>query len=645
MRETFIALLFSTALLMPSNLKAEHDLDALLSLDLDALSNVTVSVASKREEKISAAPSVVNVITAKEIEMFGARNLIDVLNRATSIQFTNSLLFANNTLSLRGQNVQHYSNRMLFLINGRPFRDSLTGGQNMPLFMGFPISQIEKIEIIRGPGSVLYGSNAFSGVVDIITKTPEIGESFSASTSYGSDQYFSTEFSATKAGKDWNMMGATKTQNSNDGWGMNIVDATNTAGVVRRDDSDHSFTGVLNYKNFTMNVFNGNVDQNGVLTSLPADKFINHHWFVDTGYEHEISDDWSANINATYNRVTFTDTGNSSRQYSNDIITELMLTGKLADNVNLLLGANYENQDGKTAGEARFYHAQSFGSYSQIDYKPVDWLKLVAGVQMNKPDGIKKDFSPRLAAIVNFNEHWGAKLMYGQAFRPGYAVETAIDLPGIIIGNYSLEPEKIATTEAQVYYHSNMFDGSVTAYHSETSDNIGRVAAVGGGSTVDNLCKTSFQGIELEGKRRMGNGWQVQGSATYQTNETDHGEEDATFTPNLMAKLGVSYESQRGYTLGIFDNYFGAPTPVREVNPNVLENNPDPDSYHLVTANMVFDLPKLLDKKNLPPITASLYIDNVLDEDIYYPEYNRKNINSFPIHSGRAFYGKIQISF
>jgi len=52
-----------------------------------------------------------------------------------------------------------------------------------------------------------------------------------------------------------------------------------------------------------------------------------------------------------------------------------------------------------------------------------DWLKLVAGMQMNKPEDIKNDFSPRLGAILNFNNHWGAKLLYGEAFRSGNGTE------------------------------------------------------------------------------------------------------------------------------------------------------------------------------------------------------------------------------
>ena len=56
------------------------------------------------------------------------------------------------------------------LLNGRPVRESMEGGITSEMFESFPIGIIERIEVVRGPGSVLYGSDAFSGVINIITE-------------------------------------------------------------------------------------------------------------------------------------------------------------------------------------------------------------------------------------------------------------------------------------------------------------------------------------------------------------------------------------------------------------------------------------------------------------------------------------------
>ena len=70
-----------------------------------------------------------------------------------------------NVINIRCQGLQHENNHVLLLINGRPFRESAGQGFVASFLAGFPIDLVDSIEIIRGPGSVLYGSSAFAGEV------------------------------------------------------------------------------------------------------------------------------------------------------------------------------------------------------------------------------------------------------------------------------------------------------------------------------------------------------------------------------------------------------------------------------------------------------------------------------------------------
>ncbi|MEX2092988.1 MAG: Plug domain-containing protein, partial [Pirellulales bacterium] len=138
------------------------DLDSLLDMadkNPEGLGKVNVATpsdpivegVSKKEEPLSESPGIVDVITAEDIEQFGAKNLFEVINWATSVYTTGSFLFPRNNVSIRGNLIKHEDNHVLVLINGRPFRDSTLGGVNLSIYTAFPIDTIERVEVIRGP--------------------------------------------------------------------------------------------------------------------------------------------------------------------------------------------------------------------------------------------------------------------------------------------------------------------------------------------------------------------------------------------------------------------------------------------------------------------------------------------------------------
>ena len=147
---------------------SEQEFNDLLEMDIEEL--ITISIASKREESIENAPGVISIITSDEIKLFGAQNLRDILNRQTNMLVVGSHLFPDNQVSLRAALSAIEDNQVLYLLNGRPFTNTLGGGVHMDIYFNFPIDIIDQIEIIRGPGSVLYGTNAFTGIINIKTK-------------------------------------------------------------------------------------------------------------------------------------------------------------------------------------------------------------------------------------------------------------------------------------------------------------------------------------------------------------------------------------------------------------------------------------------------------------------------------------------
>jgi outer membrane receptor for ferrienterochelin and colicin len=290
------------------------------------------------------------------------------------------------------------------------------------------------------------------------------------------------------------------------------------------------------------------------------------------------------------------------------------------------------------------YSSYRYSLYAQGDYSPRDDHKFVAGFQTNKVEGLNPDTSPRLGYIHQFNHRWGSKLLYGEAFRSAAGTEQLLPAgSGGVIGSDSLDPEKIKTLEAQLFYSTTGFFAAITLFRSKISDVIDRVQISPGVSQFINVPgRIDSKGIELESKIVFTKNTHFVGSATYQENKNEDGDPE-TPTPQFMFKLGINHNVRPGFAIGIFDNYFADPERPDSLTFPPTSGNPDPVNYHLLTAQMVINVPRLLASKFAPDMTFYFYADNLLDEDIYYPEINNNTINSIPIYSGRAFYGTVEI--
>jgi outer membrane receptor protein involved in Fe transport len=145
----------------------------LFSMDLESLLTLKVTTASKFSEKLSDAPGVMEVVTKDELRRFGGMTLAEILDRVPGLSVSTASFTDRSIIAARGDQTKINSGHILFLINGRPSREILEGGISSDLLESFPVSILEKIEVILGPGSVLYGSNAFSAVVNLITQKAE----------------------------------------------------------------------------------------------------------------------------------------------------------------------------------------------------------------------------------------------------------------------------------------------------------------------------------------------------------------------------------------------------------------------------------------------------------------------------------------
>ena len=144
----------------------------LKNLSMEELMEVkvdTVFGASKHEQKVTEAPSAVSIVTADDIKQQGYRTLADVLRSVRGFYVTSDRGY--NAIGMRGMNISgDFGGRLLITVDGHRLNDPIydTAASGMDFLLD--VDLIERVEVIRGPGSSLYGNNAFLGVINVITR-------------------------------------------------------------------------------------------------------------------------------------------------------------------------------------------------------------------------------------------------------------------------------------------------------------------------------------------------------------------------------------------------------------------------------------------------------------------------------------------
>lgn len=181
-------------LLLASSSYAADDSDSLLDLSFEELTKVKVIIATGTEQTIADAPSVVTVVTAEDIKLTGATNLTEILETVPGIHIKSSPFGNRPLVRMRGST----STQTLLMVNGTPMKDLVWA---FGIFWkGLPASSIARIEVIRGPGSALYGADASAGVINVITKTATKIEDTELGLRAGS---FDTQTAWMQSGGQW----------------------------------------------------------------------------------------------------------------------------------------------------------------------------------------------------------------------------------------------------------------------------------------------------------------------------------------------------------------------------------------------------------------------------------------------------------
>lgn len=649
-----------------------------VDLSLSDLLNVKVVVASKTEENISDAPGVISVITKNDIKRYGITSMFELMDLIANVYPLSAYSKRYAVMSVRGIALESRNKHNLLLLNGRQVKEGQNGGVEENMWATFPVAAIERVEIIRGPGSVLYGTGAFTGVTNIITKKSD-DQYANVSLGSGNRKQFgalgNAGFAANGAytyisgnyynepGWDWS---------SKEKYGTTMNEKLN-----RKEMAGYLHSG---WKGLELNaLFSQFKDRMWMESPLPGamnDTKINRV-FSDLGYSLNILNNWSVQANGTYSlkqddrpviKTALTNVGHSTI-YAQDVLGELS-TRFTFDSLKVLVGGTFTssaasdsqawlvpatlqpllNPDGKQRVTANVPKAdmKSYCGYIQADYT---WqsLKAIGGAQINKVGSNDLDVVPRVGLIYHITKNFGAKALFAQAYRAPTIFERSINVP-TILGNPSLKSEKISTTDLQLFMNKSNASLALTGFYSVITDPVIRVLLAGtttGQNTYTNGTNTiKSYGAELEAKYVPSKLFQVFGSLSSMKVDP------TTFMPIAMAKFGCSYDLQEYATFSIFQSLYSKPDVIKSIpatstTPDNTNLNPDPTDISTLNGVFILHISSLL-KMNKGKIDLQVKGVNLLNQKVYTTEFASKTqINSLQSldREPRTIYGYLTLGF
>lgn len=186
---------------LSSSLNAQSDSSSLENLSLQQLLSTKITTASKTLQELGISPATVTVVSKEQIKVRGYQSLLDVLYDLPDVKIDDKIYSGiRNSITIRGT---QGSEKFVILLDGIPI--STPSGEAMPVMENYPVHLAEQVEIVFGPSSALYGANAVSGVINIITKKPSSGKDthLEISSLVGTYGYTNTTLFLTKQlGKD-----------------------------------------------------------------------------------------------------------------------------------------------------------------------------------------------------------------------------------------------------------------------------------------------------------------------------------------------------------------------------------------------------------------------------------------------------------
>lgn len=576
------------ALAMPRSL-AQQSVPDLAEASLEQLGNIKVYTASKHLQSAGDAPSSVTVITADEIQQHGYRTLADILQTVRGFFVTYDRNYSS--IGVRGfARPGDFNTRILLLVDGHRLNDNIYDEAMIGTEFPIDVDLIQRIEIVRGPVSSLYGSNAFFAVINVITRRGQDLKGLELSAEAGSFNTYEGRISYGHKLRQLEFLisGTFYGSQGHDRLFYPEYDTPQTNnGIASHADDDQfgSALAAISFRDFTLQSAFSSREKGiptgayGTLFNNSGTRTTDNHNYIDLRYEHTFAKSWDVMARTFYDRYTYDGvyiypSPDDPMQISPNLDladgkwwgAEIQLTKTVLSRNRMTVGGEYRdnirqdqtnynlNPSSLILDDKR--HSYVGAGYLQDELTLTKSLSLNAGFRYDYYSATEASADPRAVLIYRPWTQTAFKLIYGEAFRAPNVYEMYYSISPNL-PNPELRPEKIRTTEfvwEQGLARHLWF--STSAFYNDIDDLITQEPAGDASLIFRNLQQVSSRGLELEVRGQLSGG--LEGAASYSFQETKDGITDQFLTnsPRNLVKLNLRQPLfKRKLSLGLDAQY------------------------------------------------------------------------------------------
>jgi len=583
----------------------------------------SIVTASQTAHSQLSVPASASVITRAELEKMPVYDLADAVKRLPGVHINTSSAYGRKEIKIRGMD----SDYTLLLVNGRRInsRDALTSNYANDFDLSsIPMAAVERIEVIRGPMSSLYGADALGGVVNVILRQPTNSTEAGVAYSYehptkgdNGDRHISSGY-LSGALIDDKLLGNLIVESTDQAaWQTDKLSLKGTDATEKRQGANvlGSLSWLLDEQQSIDLDFSHRKDERKARwnnAGAPAPLVTNEQKMDRTtfGLSHNGNwDSFNSRVRYYYEKVDLTD--------DSQIMTTLRgRVGEVEQNnhtidgqISTTLGSHLLTA-GSELRRTTLEHNQNLGKETEVDQKAVylqdefslGALDITLAGRWDDHEVFGGAFSPRLYGIYNLTDNWVLKGGVGKAFKAPDITQSdenysVLACRGMcqIVGNPDLKPETSVSYELGTLYQEERLQAGIMFFNNEIEDMIvsdswrpplyrPRVM------TYTNVSKARIQGYELQGSYAFTDAVTARANYTYSDAENRDTGNELNYSPKHVGNIGLEWQALPKLGLNLDYQYTGSQMLVIPNKASSVES----DAYHTVSLGTKFQATKEL---------------------------------------------------